>query len=59
MKVLTLKILGTLQKITMYLISKAPENAPDEAEYVTINFEKGIPVAVNGENLLLLHFLKN
>ena len=35
----------------MYLISKAPENAPDEAEYVTIDFEKGIPVAVNGEKL--------
>ena len=51
MKVLTLKILGTLQKNSMYLISKAPENAPDEAEYVTIDFEKGIPVAVNGEKL--------
>jgi len=24
-----------------------PENAPDEAEYVTIEFEKGVPVAVN------------
>ena len=38
-------------KNSMYLISKAPENAPDEAEYVTIDFEKGIPVAVNGEKL--------
>ena len=38
-------------KNNMYLISKAPENAPDEAEYVTIDFEKGIPVAVNGEKL--------
>ncbi len=28
-----------------------PEEAPDEAEYVTIDFEKGIPVAVNGEKL--------
>ena len=29
----------------------APEQAPDEAEYVTISFEKGIPVAVNGQKL--------
>ena len=27
----------------------SPEQAPDQAEYVTISFEKGIPVAVNGE----------
>ncbi|MDR1806180.1 MAG: argininosuccinate synthase [Clostridium sp.] len=29
----------------------APEQAPDEAEYVTIHFEKGIPTAVDGEEL--------
>ena len=28
-----------------------PEEAPDEGEYVTIDFEKGWPVAVNGEKL--------
>ena len=28
-----------------------PEEAPDEAEYVTIDFEKGVPVAVNGEKM--------
>ena len=28
-----------------------PEEAPDTAEYLTIDFEKGIPVAVNGEKL--------
>ena len=38
-------------KNDMYLISKAPEDAPDKAEYVKICFEKGIPVAVNGERL--------
>ncbi len=38
-------------KNDMYLISKAPENAPDAPEYVTIDFEKGEPVAVNGEKL--------
>ena len=29
----------------------SPEKAPDEATYVTISFEKGIPVKVNGEAL--------
>ena len=28
-----------------------PEKAPDQAEYVEIEFEKGVPVAVNGEKL--------
>ena len=28
-----------------------PEQAPDAPEYVTIGFEKGIPVAVNGEKM--------
>ena len=28
-----------------------PEAAPDKPEYVTIDFEKGIPVAVNGEKM--------
>ncbi|GAB4397607.1 MAG: argininosuccinate synthase [Anaerolineales bacterium] len=36
---------------TMYQISAAPENAPDEAAYVEIEFESGSPVAVNGEKL--------
>ncbi|MGI6248334.1 MAG: argininosuccinate synthase [Acutalibacteraceae bacterium] len=29
----------------------SPEQAPDEPTYVTISFEKGIPVAVDGEKL--------
>ena len=28
-----------------------PEDAPDVPEYVTIDFEKGVPVAVNGEKM--------
>lgn len=32
-------------------MSVTPENAPDQPEYVTLDFEKGIPVAVNGEKL--------
>ena len=35
----------------MMLVSQAPENAKDEAEYVTIDFEKGKPVAVNGKKM--------
>ena len=38
-------------KNEMFLISKAPEDAPDKPEYVTVDFEKGIPIAVNGEKL--------
>ena len=32
-------------------MSVTPEKAPDQPEYVTLDFEKGIPVAVNGEKL--------
>ena len=45
-------------KNSMYLISKAPEDAPDKAEYVTIDFEKGIPVAVNGEKMAPVQLLE-
>lgn len=33
----------------MFQLSVSPEEAPDEAEYVEIGFEKGIPVSINGE----------
>ena len=35
----------------MYQMSTSPENAPDEGEYVEIEFESGNPVSVNGEKL--------
>ncbi len=35
----------------MYVLSVAPEEAPDQPEYVEIEFEKGDAVAVNGERL--------
>ena len=35
----------------MYQISTSPENAPEQAEYVEITFESGVPCAVNGEPL--------
>ncbi|MDA3903323.1 MAG: argininosuccinate synthase [Desulfuromusa sp.] len=35
----------------MYVLTVAPEDAPDQPEYVEIEFEKGDAVAVNGERL--------
>ncbi|MGE4343798.1 MAG: argininosuccinate synthase [Geoalkalibacter sp.] len=35
----------------MYVLTVRPEDAPDQPEYVEIEFEKGDPVAVNGERL--------
>lgn len=40
------------------LICTNPEDAPDEPEYVTISFEKGEPVAINGEKLEPLALLE-
>jgi len=45
-------------KNSMFLISKAPEDAPDHPEYVTIEFDKGTPVAVNGEKLGAVELLE-
>jgi argininosuccinate synthase len=33
----------------MWLWSVSPENAPDEAEYITIDYKAGDPIAINGE----------
>ncbi|MBR1580908.1 MAG: argininosuccinate synthase [Selenomonadaceae bacterium] len=38
-------------KNEMFEISKAPEDAPDKAEIVELEFERGIPVGVNGKKL--------
>ncbi|URJ59899.1 argininosuccinate synthase [Paenibacillus polymyxa] len=35
----------------MFLLSNAPEDAPDEAEYLELEFEAGNCVALNGEQL--------
>lgn len=32
----------------MYTVTVSPENAPDEPEYVEIDFKSGIPVRING-----------
>jgi argininosuccinate synthase len=36
----------------------APEKAPDKPEYVTIQFEAGVPVAVNGKKLKPLELIE-
>lgn len=36
----------------------SPEDAPDTPEYVTLDFEAGVPVAVNGEKLGPVEMLK-
>ncbi|HEV2146948.1 MAG TPA: argininosuccinate synthase [Longimicrobiaceae bacterium] len=35
----------------MFLLTRSPEDAPNRAEYVTIGFERGYPVSVDGEAL--------
>jgi len=34
-----------------------PEQAPDEAERITVSFERGVPVALNGEQLGIVELL--
>ncbi len=35
----------------MFLLSKSPKDAPDKETEITIDFEKGMPVGLNGEKL--------
>ncbi len=35
----------------IYAMTKSISNTPDEPEYITIGFEKGIPVSLNGKKL--------
>lgn len=35
----------------MYLVTCDPEDAPDKPEFVSIDFEAGVPVAVNGKKM--------
>jgi argininosuccinate synthase len=35
-----------------------PEEAPDESEVVTVEFESGVPVALNGERLALVELIE-
>ncbi|MCP3775023.1 argininosuccinate synthase [Paenibacillus sp. MZ04-78.2] len=42
----------------MYLLSVDPEDAPDQAEYVELEFEQGNCVAVNGERMIPLQAME-
>lgn len=42
----------------LYLICNRPENAPNEPEYITLTFEKGNAVKLNGEELAPLAMLE-
>ncbi|KEQ25300.1 MULTISPECIES: argininosuccinate synthase [Paenibacillus] len=42
----------------MYLLSVDPEDAPDQAEYVELEFEQGNCVAVNGERMIPLQVME-
>ena len=35
----------------LLVLGVSPEDAPDEAEYVTMTFEKGVPTSVNGKKM--------
>ncbi len=35
----------------LYMLTSAPEKAPDEPAYLTIDFEKGVPVGLGGQRL--------
>ena len=43
---------------SMWLWTNSPEEAPDEAEYITISYKNGDPVAINGEEMSPATLLK-
>jgi argininosuccinate synthase len=40
------------------LMSVTPEEAPDEPEYVTMTFEKGVPTSINGESMKVADIIR-
>jgi len=45
-------------KDDVYLVTHTPEQAPDEAGYVTVTFKEGVPVAVDGQEGTPLQLLE-
>ena len=39
-------------------MSTTPEKAPDEPEYVTMTFEKGVPTSINGEKMKVADIIR-
>ncbi len=50
--------LGHAPEDDVFKLVTRPEDAPDEAEVVTVEFERGLPVALNGERLGLVQLLE-
>jgi argininosuccinate synthase len=50
--------LGHAPEDDVFQLVTHPRDAPDEAEVVTIDFEAGVPVALNGERLGLVELLE-
>lgn len=42
----------------LLVLGVSPEKAPDEGEYVTMTFEKGIPVSVNGKQMKVADIIR-
>ena len=50
--------LGHAPEDDVFQLVTRPEQAPDEAETVTVEFEAGVPVGLNGERLELVELLE-
>ncbi len=42
----------------LLVLSMTPEKAPDEPEYVTMTFEKGVPTSINGEKMKVADIIR-
>ena len=42
----------------LLVLSVTPEKAPDEDEFVTMTFEKGVPVSINGEKMKVADIIR-
>ena len=42
----------------LLVLGNRPEDAPDEAEYVTMTFEKGVPTSVNGKEMKVADIIR-
>ena len=42
----------------LLVLSTTPEKAPDEPEYVTMTFEKGVPASINGEKMKVADIIR-
>ncbi|MFH0871958.1 MAG: argininosuccinate synthase [bacterium] len=43
----------------VYIITKAPEEAPDKPRYLEVSFEEGVPVAVDGKEMSVPQLLRS